>query len=117
MKKMIEFIKRKFGRRQPYYRCTAYARKSTGDEFTSDKLTQIDQLVRTQQILNKLDTQKIMVQEPQDLLGMSAEEFDKYFIREFQKLLDIWTKRTRSTAIRATEKPSLLRILNTCTRS
>ena len=111
MKKLFEFIKRKFGRRNPYSRCIAYARKSTSDEFSSDELHQINQLVKTQELLNKFDTRKIMIQEPQDLLEMSVEEFDKYFIREIQKLLDIWTKRTRSTAIRATNKPSLLRLL------
>lgn len=88
-----------------------FARVSTQQGISSNELTQLDQIASVQQIINKLDTRKIMVHEPQDLLEMSVEEFDKYFIGEVQKLLDIWTKRTRSTAIRAKDKPSLLRYL------
>ena len=110
MKKLLEFIKGRFGKRYPRY--ISYARRSTSSDISSDELTQLDQLARTQQLLNKFDTRKIMVQEPQELLEMSVEEFDKYFIREIQKLLDIWTKRTRSTAIRVNEKPNLLRFFN-----
>ena len=110
MKKLLEFVRGKFGKKYPYNRCISYARRSS--EPSSDELTQIDQLAKLQELLIRLDTGKIMVQEPLGLMKMSADEFDKYFIREVQKLLDIWTKRTRSTSVRLSDKPNLLRLLN-----
>lgn len=109
MHKLINLIKSILSPKN--HNAVLFARASTGPkELTYKKLALIDQMSEMQKALGKLNTDLMLVKEPNNLNSMSTDEFNKYFAYQVQKLLDIWTTRNRSTSIKASPKPSLTEI-------
>lgn len=106
MKNILELIKGSIGKKH-----ISNGRNSIDDFYPIDydMLLTLDQITRVHRVLNSLDTNAVLVKEPNDLLNMSTEEFDKYFASQLQKLLDIWVRRVKREPFKDYEKPSLIR--------